>query len=85
MGLEQEIILSEAEVRKLRRTVQNKVPEKLVEEINVYRGIEEPTLTFYISTVEPAKQTHATQHSANQSITWGERLINKGSVHDKKP
>lgn len=33
MGLEQEIILSEAEVRKLRRTVQKKVLEELVEEI----------------------------------------------------
>ena len=33
MGLEQEKILSEAEVRKLRRTVQNKVLEELVEEI----------------------------------------------------
>ena len=33
MGLEQEIILSETEVRKLRRTVQKKVLEELVEEI----------------------------------------------------
>ena len=33
MGLEQEKILSEAEVRKLRRTKQNKVLEELVEEI----------------------------------------------------
>jgi hypothetical protein len=50
-----------------------------------YRGAEKSTRTFDIGTVDPYAQMRLSQPSANQSITWGERLIEKGSVHDKKP
>jgi hypothetical protein len=71
MGLEQEKILSEAEVKKLRMTVQNEVLEELVKEIKV--DIEESKnrpLTYDIRTVEPAMQTSLTQPNAT-SLSHG--------------
>jgi hypothetical protein len=59
--------------------------EELVEEVRaLIRGIEEPPLTFDISTVDPAIQTSLAQPSANPYIIWGERLIKEGSDHDEK-